>query len=83
MGRVNVRAYAAGRCSAGADAPDEFAQVVKSSLQGCIRLTPYVDKHALAQQLMQSGMPSDVAQRVAESAEITDDEAYFSDQWPR
>jgi hypothetical protein len=82
MARVHVRAYAAGRCAAGADAPDEFAKVVQSSLQRCIRLTPYVDKRALAEELMRSGMASDVAQRVAESAEITDDEAYFSNDWP-
>jgi hypothetical protein len=83
MKRVYARAYGAGRCTAAANAPDEFSAMVQSELQGCIRLTPYVDKEVLAAALIGRGLAADVAHMVAQTAEISDDEAYFARDWPK
>jgi hypothetical protein len=81
--RVVIKAYSAGDCTAAANAPDDFAAVVKSTLQGCIRSAPYVDKEEMARRLIDRGIAADVAHMIAQTAEIIEDEAYFSDDWPR
>jgi hypothetical protein len=73
-----ARAYAAGHCDAGAEVPEALEEVVAPILRGCVRLTPWIDKQALATRLMARGIGPDDAKAIAESAHIRFDDAYFA-----
>jgi hypothetical protein len=82
VARVYAGVWAEGRSTAAANAPDELKEVVKSTLGTCVRLTPYVDREVFAERLIARGIAADVAHMIAMTAEISDDNAFFSDRPP-
>ena len=67
---------------AAADAAEELEKIVKETLATCVRLTAFVDKAAFAERLIGRRIPADVAHMIANTAEINDDNAFFSDKAP-
>lgn len=78
MSRSVVRVYGHGHCDVEAEAPEEYRQMTGEVLQGCVRLTSFVDPVSLIARLISRGVPPDAAIKIAETAKIFSDDAFFS-----
>ena len=82
MPTFHARVWGSGHCDAAADAPDNFKDAVVSALSQCVRLTPFVDRREFVERLMAKGVPSAIAQKIAETTTINSDDAFFTRQRP-
>ena len=79
---VHVRVYGDGHCDLSAEASEALQEAVKDALSGCVRLTPSIDRADFVRRLTGRGVPQALADQIAKTMVITDDDAFFNSRRP-